>query len=150
MTRRDEGFTLAEMMVVMAILALSAVMVLPASRRSAETQEFVSLGHTLAASLRQARMEAIGKNRETAMRFDLERRVARAGTSGPEIALPKAVAIDIVTARGDVTAKEAIFRFFPDGTATGGHIDLKRGEASLRIAVSWLTGAVSVEDGKAP
>jgi general secretion pathway protein H len=150
MSRREEGFTLAEMLVVLAILALTTVLILPASRRSAETQQFISLGNTLAASFRQARMEAIGKNRETALRFDLEKRLVVAGDTGRAIEIPADIGVSIVTARGDVAAKEAVFRFFPDGTANGGQIDLKRGDRSLRIAVSWLTGAVSVDGNGLP
>jgi general secretion pathway protein H len=149
MSGREEGFTLAEMIVVLAILALTAVMILPVSRRSAESQQLVTLGDTLAASLRQARLEAIGRNRETALRFDLERRVAETGGSGHEIEIPRDIDIETVTARGDAGAGGAVFRFFPDGTATGGHVVLKRGGKSLRIAISWLTGAVVVEKGGA-
>jgi general secretion pathway protein H len=147
MTGRDDGFTLAEMLVVLAILALAVAMVLPVSRQSLAARELTVLGGRIAAGLRQARIEAIGKNRETAVRFDLERRVASLDDSGRAVEFPKNVAINIATARGDVAGKQAAFRFFPDGTATGGHVDLGRDGQSLRIAVSWLTGAVVVEAG---
>jgi general secretion pathway protein H len=36
-------------------------------------------------------------------------------------------------------------RFFPDGGATGGAIDLALGEQHSRVSVDWLTGQVEIE-----
>lgn len=145
MKSREQGFTLVEMIVVIAIMALVVVMALPSSRHSAKVRQLDTLARSLAADLRRARLEAIGENREAALVIDLKKRLAHRASSGAGIEIPEDVAIDIVTARGDIATTAAAFRFFPDGTATGGHIDLGLEGEKRRIAVQWLTGRVGVE-----
>jgi general secretion pathway protein H len=145
MSRNQDGFTLVEMIVVVAILALMVVMVLLSSRRSSGVQQLDAIAHSIAANLRLARIEAIGQNREAALVIDLKRRTAHLASSRSDIEIPEDIALDIVTARGDIADKSAAFRFFPDGTATGGRIVLKRDGAARRIAIQWLTGRVAVE-----
>ena len=41
---------------------------------------------------------------------------------------------------------EARIRFFPDGSSTGGNIELTRKHREVRIDVDWLTGAVAMSE----
>ena len=54
----------------------------------------------------------------------------------------------LFTARSELE-EEGIgrIRFFPDGSSTGGHIDLLRDEALWRIEVMWLTGDAKLREG---
>jgi general secretion pathway protein H len=40
----------------------------------------------------------------------------------------------------------ADIRFLPDGSSTGGRVELKDGRRRMRIGVDWLNGRVSVGD----
>lgn len=40
-----------------------------------------------------------------------------------------------------------VIRFYPDGGASGGGIDITRGGQSVTIAVDWLVGRVTVDFG---
>lgn len=43
---------------------------------------------------------------------------------------------------------EGAFRFEPDGSSSGGHIDVVFGQKHVRIGVDWLSGRVSVANAK--
>ena len=63
--------------------------------------------------------------------------------------LPDAVALRVITARGESPAQDvAAVRFFPDGAATGGRIVLSIDEAAWRVDVGWLTGEVTLTRGE--
>ncbi|NBC88790.1 MAG: hypothetical protein GVX90_04750 [Alphaproteobacteria bacterium] len=57
--------------------------------------------------------------------------------------------LEALTAAEDVSeeTRRARFRFFPDGSATGGRITLSRDERQYRIDIDWLTGRVKILDG---
>ena len=61
--------------------------------------------------------------------------------------LPDGIDITIETARQEqVSEGEAGIRFYPDGSSTGGNIQLSRGETVWRIDVNWLTGEVRLRE----
>ena len=49
---------------------------------------------------------------------------------------------------GELGDTLAAIRFAPDGSASGGRIRLAEGEHRILFGVDWLTGRVSVSDGK--
>ena len=148
MRRSQEGFTLTELVVAMAILALATAAVLPYGRQSSEARQFTELSQRTAALLREARIGALSRQRETAVEIDLKARRIRLGTR--EIAMPDTVDATLRTARGDVSPEGAVFRFFADGSATGGTVRFTRGGDVKVIAIHWLTGAVTLEAGAVP
>jgi general secretion pathway protein H len=150
-----DGFTLSEMLVVLAILALTAALSLPVTRQSVATQDFNSFSRSLAGLLREARLQAVSRNRETAVTFDFNQRVATFVGKQNEnvlrrISIPETVTIAAVTARGDVSSESVTFRFFADGGATGGQIQLTSGSLARSIEINWLTGNISLLDGSRP
>ena len=149
MRRGQDGFTLAEMLVVLAILALTAVLSFPASRQSAEGQVFNTFGQSLAGLLREARITAISQNHETSVTLDFETRTAAGDGKSRVLAIPANVSVAAITARGDVSEGRATFRFFADGGATGGEIKLRNGKTVRLIAINWLTGAITMHAGDA-
>jgi general secretion pathway protein H len=137
-----QGFTLMEMVVVLAIFAIVTLAALPYATRSGEQRELISLAQTLTAGLREAQMEALAKNREAVFGIDLNRRVFVAGQKKRETPIPASIGISVHTASGEVTERIAGFRFFPDGGATGGRIVLSSGGEKRTVAINWLTGQV--------
>jgi general secretion pathway protein H len=143
MSSDSQGFTLMEMIVVLAIFALVSVAALPYASRSGERQEFIAFSQTLAAGLRQTQMEAIARNSETVFGIDLSRRVFVTEHGKRETPIPSIVGVSIYTANGELSNRSAQFRFFPDGGATGGRMVLSHAGEKRTIAVNWLTGHIA-------
>lgn len=138
------GFTLVEMMVVLAIGALVFAIALPSLVAGWGTRVDLAAS-AVAGELRRARSEALSTNRPRAVLFDLaERSVSRPG--GRSHSLPDGVDLDLLTARSErVDDEHAWIRFFPDGSATGGRLSFERdGNVLAAVDVDWLTGAVRV------
>lgn len=139
-----KGFTLIEMVVVLAVLAAMLLLIAgqgpPASRGLAAR----AAAGELAASLREARSRAIVEDRPVSLVVDLAERRYRIGDR-PPVELPPDLAIALFTVQGEVrNANEAGIRFEPDGSSTGGRIELGDGSGRLQIGIDWLTGGVSV------
>jgi general secretion pathway protein H len=97
----------------------------------------------LAAALRATRAQAIvhGQTRV----FDLDTRANRwRNARGQTVTLPPDMRLSITSAREDAPDDTGRIRFFPDGSSTGGHIVVQRGQRQWHVDVAWLTGAVSV------
>ena len=141
------GFTLIEIMVVMAILALMLVLISPNFSTALPGVSLKAAARTLAGSLRHARSRAIALNEEVALAIDVEtRRYAIVGgkTSGK---LPGKGEIRLFTAQSElIDATSGTIRFFPDGGSTGGGITFIDGERRYRVLVDWLTGQTSIHE----
>jgi len=123
----QKGFTLIEMIVVMAILATSAVILLqlgPQKRPALQVREAAS---TVSQTLRLGRSRAIAADRAVTVALDLATHALTLdGTKRATLAA------SLQLAANPVAGRTALFVFAPDG--------------SLRqtIAVDWLTGRVGV------
>jgi general secretion pathway protein H len=69
----------------------------------------------------------------------------RIGAAAPQ-ALAGDVTLRVSTVAGDVAGQRAAITFTPDGSSSGGRIDLATGQRTVGVAVDWLTGRVSVAD----
>lgn len=113
------GFTLIEMLVVLAIVALIASLEFPVIERAFGRERFRTASVGVESRLHAARSAAI--LRGAATRFD-------AGD------LPQGVALDLPRA-GIV--------FYPDGSANGGQLALTEGARRFRLAVDGDTGRIA-------
>jgi general secretion pathway protein H len=131
--KSQDGFTIAEMLVVLAIMALLALAVWPdlSSNRQSDIAEAETV---ILKALRLARAEAIGENHETLVEIDVN------SLSVNSEKLPSHIALKVLYAGDAPRGGIAAFRFFPDGTSTGGEVAIKSASATRVIAVNWLTG----------
>ena len=145
-TAGTAGFTLIEVLVVLAILAFSFVLVAGYRPPWSRGLEIDATAAMLAADLRLARSEAIAANRPAAFELDVEGRRYRGG-SAPIRALPARLAVELLTISGErQSSVSGRIRFHPDGSSTGGRIVLADGSRRVAIGVDWLTGRISVAD----
>jgi len=143
--RRDRGFTLVELMVVMVIIALIMGLVATSLSRSVSSAEARAASRKLVGSLRYTRARAIIDKKEQVFQVDTENRSYQA-PGRKQINLPEGVEVTVTTARSEITSEDvAGIRFFPDGGSTGGHIELIVNGREYRVNVAWLTGATSLE-----
>ena len=136
----EAGFTLIELMVVLAILALVYAIVFPTVTMFFDRPRTERAGDALAAALTEARADAIDRVQSLRFIIEADRRSWRYGDRRG--AAPGGTLLDLTTAGA---IGDGIL-FNADGTSSGGHIVLRSGEAVLIVTVDWLTGRPSVVD----
>lgn len=143
---RARGFTLIEVLVVAAIIAFAVAMVAGAMGYSLTGQQMRGASRDLVAALRYTRGQAIVKREPQVLVLNLDDKSYRAA-SRPPVKLPPKFELAVETARQEMRSQsEAGIRFFPDGSSTGGNIELSRGDTVWRIDINWLTGEVNLRE----
>ncbi len=141
----SRGFTLLELLVVLAIMTLAITLVAPLVSSAMPGVAIKSAARELTAGLRLARSRAIAQNREIVFRLDVQGRRYTVGMRGKVRELPDDIDISFLTARSEQFSDSAAnVRFFPDGGSTGGRIRLSHGKREFTVLVDWLTGRISV------
>ena len=145
--RGEAGFSLLEIMIALAILALSMALVGAAFGRSSVGFRFDSAAQELALNLREAQARALRSGRDVALVIDVDTRLYRL-QEDPEVQLPEGIALNVISA-GEVMAssRRPVISFAPDGGSTGGAIRLSLEDRSTTISIDWLTGAVTTASG---
>ena len=140
------GFTLLELLIVLAILGLTITLAVPLFARAMPGVEAKAAARDVAAMLRAAHSQAIAGNREVTVAVDLERRtVELAGARSQTIAA--GIGIGLYTAAEELIDKGAgRIRFYPDGTSTGGRVRLSAGDRKYDVIVDWISGNVKIDD----
>lgn len=136
---KQAGFTLIEMLVVLALIAFAMAISLPYATKSGDTRKLEALSSTIIAELRLTRAMAIAKNRYVSLAIDLKNRTIN---SSPPVTIPPSVKVELLTMQGQTQSDLLSFNFFPDGAASGGKIILSIEGNTREIDVNWLTGAV--------
>ena len=149
MTRPSDpaaGFTLLELLVVLTLLALLAA-ALPRLLPRTEGAELEARARAVAGLLERSRASAITTARAVDVLIDVEaHRLASTADAAGE-AIPDWVELEATTARELVERPGlAVIRFFADGSATGGRIELRWQARRFSIDVAWLTGAVRLAE----
>lgn len=142
--KRWQGFTLLELLVVFAIMALLVGIVPPAMGKLRDAVAYRQTLQEVTALLRKARQQAVLSGAPVS--FVLDARAREYGIAGlARTRLPDGLQMQAVTAEGVAEHGQAIV-FLPEGGATGGSIVLARptGEG-VRLRVDWLSGMVSKE-----
>jgi general secretion pathway protein H len=144
---RHNGFTLLELLVVLALLAMAYALIPPMFSVGGSTAELKAGARQVAAGLRKARSQAIVSRSEATLTVNVESHsFVLSGDDKPRI-LPHQAEISVYTAQGEVLdANNAAIRFFPDGSSTGGRVTLAMGERKYLIDVDWLTGQTEIMD----
>lgn len=141
----ERGFTLLELMVVLAALAMIATLSAPNLVKFYESARYGALINDLMTDLGKARHAAILEQQPHDFLFNFEQQVY--GLSRDDIReVPESVEVDLVSAK-EIQADDqwAGVRFYPDGSSSGGTLEVrKRDSARLtHIRVDWLLGSVS-------
>ena len=140
---RTDGFTLLELLVVLAIVALMTAMAVPRFASALPGAEIDSGARKLAAGLREARSMAVSTNREIPFTLRGGANLYTISRDGESKRLPEKLGITLVTGSTEVTgANQGSIRFFPDGSSTGGRIQLTGAGGKRSIEVDWLTGHI--------
>ncbi len=128
------GFTLIEMLVVLAVSALISALVFPAVERALDQQRFRSEVHSLAASLNNGRALAIREGANA--RFVLNPGRREFGVLGqPQNKMEEGI---------DISGSPTSLIFFGDGSSVGGSYVVTTKSRSVSLQVDAATGKISV------
>ena len=130
----QRGFTLIEMIVVLAVLSLMLALVLTHGPARSERLTVAAAARDVAGTLRVARARAIAQNRVVGVHlapngYQLDGAAVRR--------MPQAV----------VLSGPTVIAFHPDGSSSGGSIAVQGGGMRDAVVVNWLTGRVRVGAG---
>ena len=144
--RPDEaGFTLIELMVCLALVAVTLAMASPLLMHMQSGFAFRGAARDLADQMGQARARAIDKGRPAEFAIDLATGIYR-GRPDRTRRLPSGIQLTMLTVDGERIGRSAgAIRFFPDGSSTGGGLELVQDSRRLDVLVDWVTGRITVE-----
>lgn len=138
------GFSLLEVLLVVAILAIASVLAAAVARGSSPGIQLRAQAKEIAAQLRHTRAHAIATGE--AQRFTIDPRAhAWTAPGDRDGEIPESMDVSFVGAR-EVQPREGegAIVFFPDGASTGGRVRLRIRGAGWNVDVAWLTGEVRV------
>lgn len=140
----NSGFTLVELLVVLAILALALTVVPPSLTGAIDSARFNSTQRDLVSALRYARSRAVNSQQATSVDINVKQGTMQVAGRQRTLSIPDGVALTLVTAqREQLSAYEGAIRFYPDGSSTGGQVRFRQNDWVWSIDVDWLTGRVS-------
>jgi general secretion pathway protein H len=134
------GYSMLELLVVLAIMSLILVIALPAASGNLQRLSLSSDARLVASSLRSLREQAVNRQSDIVLTVSSARPDVLLVSSGGEIALTWGTGAQIFS-RGN-RGRSMILSW--DGTVAG-TIVLTRGGSTMRISADRLTGRVTVE-----
>ena len=142
---RASGYTLAELVVVLAILGLLTAIAAPRIVAHPDNQIMRQQSVRLVNLLREARINARRNGVSTRVFIDPQAQKAWIEGKGKALRLDPAMTLSVTGA--DVESADAAIgiRFFASGMSTGGEIKMQLGSRSRIIKVIWADGEVHLD-----
>jgi general secretion pathway protein H len=143
---RSAGFTLLELMVVLAIATLLLAIAPPLITSALPGVELKAAARRVTAGLRLAREEAIRSGRDATFVIDVDSRVFEVEGGYRRSSLPEDLNVKLEAAEQEMLNEHTGgVRFYPDGSSTGGRVILALGDRGYQVGVQWLTGRIRME-----
>ena len=142
---QEGGFTLIEVVCVLAIVGLLAMVALPAMPTGTTQSRLAGYAVEVATLLKADRNAAIRQRAPVSTSLSAAAHIVKSGAGEGIVHLPPDVALDAILANrcGDRVEGSTI-DFFPSGMSCGGTIAIARQGAGFEIRVNWLTGGVEI------
>ena len=141
---RQSGLTLVELIVVLAILAVLTTLVSPALTSLMPGYHLRAAADDMIAQARRARSMAFSTNKPAGFFIDVSERQTFAEDKAPST-WPQDISVNVTSAkylqRGSSISE---IRFYPDGTSTGGLLELLSDGMAVTIRVDWFDGQISL------
>jgi len=139
------GFTLIEVLVVLGILTLLLAIIPPSLPNVINSTKIKTATRDIAASLKITRSQAINQQREARLTLNVKNKLIHLGKQQKRLELPEGTELSLVTASTEQRSEdEGSILFFPDGSSTGGRIEVAYAQDRFMIDVNWLTGKIKI------
>ena len=143
--RADAGFTLLEMVCVLAITALLAAILLPRLPGATSRPRLEAYAIEVATLLKTDRNAALWNRGSVDAVVDAPGRTVRSGSSARVVQVPDDVVFDaLLPQRCNGRPAFSAISFFATGMSCGGVIRLTRFGSGFEVRVNWLTGGVDI------
>jgi general secretion pathway protein H len=136
------GFTLLELMVVMAILAMLTVILPVAFDRTMPGRRVETTAQRIAAAVRDARSASVATGRPVELEFGEHTDLTRGGIR--VVSIPAPTQVRLVDSDG---RRLRVLVAYPDGSMRGGRFEVSERVHHSIVAVSGTTGRVELETG---
>jgi general secretion pathway protein H len=141
----QRGFTLLEMVCVLALVAMMAAVLLPFIPQHTSRSRLQAYALQTAALLKADRNTAIRRGMDVATLVDASGRSIRSGASADMVIIPDDVRFEALLPQ-TCNRRPALstISFFASGMSCGGAIALTRLDAGYEVRVNWLTGRIEI------
>jgi general secretion pathway protein H len=143
MSVTGKGFTLLELLIVLAILTLLVAAMPLAMDQVFPRQRLRVIAQDLAVTLRDLRSRAVDTQSETTFQLAPDGGGWRSDTEPATTRWPTFIT---ATLTSSTALAQSEIRFFPDGSSSGGVLNLALNDRQERVRVSALTGRIARED----
>ena len=142
----EPGYTLLELLVVLAIMALASLVVIQTSVGGSERQNIQSVGESLGSRLVETRLAAIRDGAARTVTLVPRSCALRIGGSNVPLGCRENTVVTLSnpqSAAGDDSGKVV---FHEDGSSSGGDFSISGQSLDLHVRLDWLTGEVRIDD----
>lgn len=140
----EAGFTLFEMLAVLVIVALTAGAISMLYRTPSSDAQLKTASLMAASRLRDIRSGAMISGTDRVAVIDVVSKSIEFSNGISPLKLPLSIDLDVMSADSErLSPTAAGIRFFPNGSSTGGTINLRSRDKAYEIRINWLTGRVS-------
>ena len=141
----QRGFTLLEMVCVLALVAMMAAVLLPFIPQHTSRSRLQAYALQTAALLKADRNTAIRRGMDVATLVDASGRSIRSGASADMVIIPDDVRFEALLPQ-TCNRRPALstISFFASGMSCGGAIALTRLDVGYEVRVNWLTGRIEI------
>ena len=141
-TGSTRGFTLLELLVVLAILVMAAALFPLALNRALPARRVTTTADHLIAAVRNAQAASTASGRPVTLTINAEG-LSGAGQARARCSFPASVRVTLTDAGGG--AAPSALTVFPDGSAQAMRFDVQAGAHETVVTLSGLTGRLFVE-----
>lgn len=141
----EEGFTLLEMVCIIAVIAMMAAVLLPNIPHNTSRPRLEAYAVETASLLKADRTAAIRQRAQVATQINAGARSLRSGSTGRILRVPDDVVFEaLLPSRCNGRPALSAISFFPNGISCGGTVTLSRLGTRYEIRVNWLTGGIEI------
>ncbi len=140
-----QGFTLIEMLIVLAIAGIVMGTLVPSFGPAIARAQLYSASRDVASALRYTRGHAMIRGEDALFELNTIHHTYRVSGRPKLYRLPPGIELGLFTTSTE-TLDEGTgrIRFFPDGSATGGRVTLIAVKQTRVVDINWLTGEITI------